>query len=63
MKDTGPGKYTNLISAILVLLAGFYVLFFMKLPISAAAKIIIGLLLLGYFILRMKLFMTRYKGD
>jgi len=57
MNDSRPQKIVNFLSAIIVLVAGFYVLFFMPLVgISAAAKTVIGILLILYFLIRMRYF-------
>jgi xanthine/uracil/vitamin C permease (AzgA family) len=58
-----PDKFVNLLSAFLVLIAGFYVIFFMPITLSPAAKIIIGLLLLVYFSIRMRYFKKKYGSD
>ncbi|HDL03361.1 MAG TPA: hypothetical protein ENH25_04430 [candidate division Zixibacteria bacterium] len=64
MNDSRPQKIVNFLSAIIVLVAGFYVLFFMPLVgISAAAKTVIGILLILYFLIRMRYFSRRYRRD
>jgi DMSO/TMAO reductase YedYZ heme-binding membrane subunit len=47
-------RVLNLATAALVLLAGFYVLLFIPLRISGTAKIIFGVLLVIYFLWRVK---------
>jgi hypothetical protein len=54
-------RIVNLLSAIMVLLAGFYVIIFLPLRISPLARIIIGIFLILYFLLRLKLYMNKYK--
>ncbi|SYZ74135.1 hypothetical protein TRIP_C60405 [Candidatus Zixiibacteriota bacterium] len=61
-----PELAVNLISAILVLLVGFYAILFVPLAISTMMKVLIGGLLILYFLFRMKLFLRKYheaKGD
>jgi hypothetical protein len=61
-----PELAVNLISAILVLLVGFYAILFVPLPISDSVKILIGVLLIVYFLFRIKFFLKKYreaKGD
>ncbi len=60
MSGPRPEKIINLASAILVLIAGFYVIFFMPINLSPATKGIIGLLLVIYFLFRLKYFKRRY---
>jgi uncharacterized membrane protein HdeD (DUF308 family) len=56
-----PEKIVNLLSAILVLVAGFYVIIFMPLQISPLAKILIGALIVIYFLLRLWYFFKKSK--
>jgi uncharacterized membrane protein HdeD (DUF308 family) len=63
MSSLRPEKIVNLLSAILVLIAGFYVIFFMPITLSPAAKVIIGLLLLVYFSFRMRYFKKKYGNN
>jgi hypothetical protein len=62
MDESRPQKIVNLLSALLVLLAGFYVIIFLPLRISPAARVIFGILLIVYFLLRMRYFRKRYGG-
>ena len=64
MNDSRPQKIVNLLSAIIVLVAGFYILFFMPVvTISPVAKTLIGILLILYFLLRIRQYSRRYGGD
>ena len=64
MNDSRPQKIVNILSAIIVLVAGFYVLFFMPaVGISPAAKTIIGILLVMYFLFRIRYFSRKYGRD
>ena len=63
MSKLRPEKIINLVSAVLVLAAGFYVIFFMPINLSPAAKGIIGLLLVVYFLIRFRHFKKRYGAD
>jgi len=64
MNDSRPQKIVNILSAIIVLIAGFYVLFFMPaVGISPAAKMVIGILLVLYFMLRIRQYSRRYHRD
>ena len=55
-----PEKIVNLLTAILVLVAGMYVLIFLPLPTSPLVKVIIGILILIYFLWRVRYFVRRY---
>ncbi|UCD17208.1 MAG: hypothetical protein JSV44_12275 [Candidatus Zixiibacteriota bacterium] len=55
-----PERIVNLLSAVLVLLAGFYVVIFLPLPVSPGGRIAIGALVLLYFLWRVKYFVWRY---
>lgn len=60
MESSRPQKVVNLLSAILVLLVGFYVIIFLPTGLSAGAKTIIGILLVAYFVVRIKYYSRRY---
>ncbi|PKK82743.1 MAG: hypothetical protein CVT49_12125 [candidate division Zixibacteria bacterium HGW-Zixibacteria-1] len=62
MDYSRPQKIVNILSAIIVLIAGFYVLFFMPaVGISPMGKGAIGILLILYFLFRMRYYYRRYK--
>jgi len=63
MSSLRPEKIINMLSAVLVLIAGFYVIFFMPISLSPAAKAIIGVLLVLYFMIRMRHFRKKYGND
>ncbi len=63
MSNLRPEKIINLVSAVLVLVAGFYVIFFMPITLSPAMKGVIGLLLVIYFLIRLRHFKKRYGAD
>ncbi len=63
MSGLRPEKIINLASAIIVLVAGFYVIFFMPINLSPATKGIIGLLLVIYFLFRLRYFKRKYGGN
>lgn len=62
MNESRPQKIVNLLSALLVLLAGFYVIIFLPLRVSPAARVIFGILLVIYFLVRLRYFKKRYGG-
>ncbi len=62
MTHARPNKIINLISALLVLLAGFYVVLFMPLTLSPMARVIIAVFLVVYFLFRLKLYKRKYKS-
>ena len=55
-------KIINLISSTLVLLAGFYVLIFIPLKIPGLTRVILGVLLVLYFLWRVKYVYKKQKG-
>jgi hypothetical protein len=55
-------KLVGLITAVLVLIGGFYILIFLPSGLSLLARLIIGLLIILYFMLRMKMIFTRKTG-
>jgi Ca2+/Na+ antiporter len=61
MANSRPEKIVNLLSALLVLVVGFYVIIFLPINISPAARVLIGLLLIVYFLFRMVHYSRRYK--
>lgn len=62
MIRTRTDKILNLVSSTLVLLVGFYVVIFIPLRFSIMAKIIIGFLLVIYFLWRVK-YIYGKKGE
>jgi len=64
MANSRPEKVVNILSAFLVLVAGFYVILFLPISISPLARIIIGVLLVGYFLVRLRLYRKKYgRGE
>lgn len=61
MANSRPEKIVNLLSAILVLIAGLYVIIFMPITLSPAIRFLIGILLAIYFLLRLKLYFKKFK--
>jgi hypothetical protein len=57
---TNPVGIVNLVSAFLVLIAGFYALIFLPVPLSGVGRIVIGTLLVLYFLWRLKHYSWRY---
>lgn len=55
-------RIVNLLSAVLVLVAGFYIIVFMATGLSVTVRIIIGVLLGFYFIWRIKYYLKGQKG-
>jgi hypothetical protein len=49
-------KIVNLLSAIIVLIGGFYIIFFMPIALSLLTRLIIGVLLVIYFLWRLNYF-------
>lgn len=60
MSNLRPQRIINLLSAILVLIAGFYIIIFLPTGFSGGVRILMGLLLVIYFLFRLKYFMRRY---
>jgi hypothetical protein len=60
MDNSRPQRIINLLSAILVLVAGFYIIIFLPTGFSGGVRILIGMLLVIYFLLRVKSFVKRY---
>ncbi len=58
--NSRPVGIVNLLSAVIVLVAGFYVLIFLPLPFSGGGRLIVGALLVVYFLWRLKYFFGRY---
>ena len=63
MDNMRAQKIVNLLSAILVLSAGFYVIIFLPLHISGTARALIGVLLVVYFLFRLRYYTKRYGSD
>jgi len=62
--NSRPEKIVNLFSAILVLVAGIYLIFFMpNTLLSPTARIIFGVVLIIYFVLRIILFLRRSRAS
>ncbi len=61
MPDLRASKIVNLASAVIVLIGGMYILFFMPIAISPAAKLIVAFLLVVYFLWRVRYFNRRYN--
>lgn len=62
MIRTRTDKILNLVSSTLVLLVGFYVVIFIPLRFSIMARIIIGFLLIIYFLWRVKYIYGKKAG-
>lgn len=60
--NSSPEKIVNLLSAVLVLFAGFYIIIFLPLTISVTMKIIIALLLIIYFLIRIRVYLKKYRS-
>jgi chromate transport protein ChrA len=56
-----PEKIVNLLSAILVLVAGFYAIFFLPVKISPAARILLALALILYFLIRIRYYIRQSR--
>jgi hypothetical protein len=56
-------KLVGLITAVLVLVGGFYIIIFLPSGLSLLARLIIGLLIILYFMLRIKMIFTRKAGE
>lgn len=61
MDKMRPQKIVNLLSAVLVLVAGFYIVIFMPVGLSPIARVIIGLLLIVYFMFRIRYYQRKYN--
>ena len=61
MPDMRSSRIVNLASAVIVLIGGMYILFFMPVAISPVAKLIIAFLLVVYFLWRLRYFNRRYN--
>jgi len=59
--NTRPQRIVNLISAILVLLVGFYAIIFLPFRGSPTVRILIGALLVIYFLFRLGYFFRKVK--
>ncbi len=55
-----PQKIINMLTATMVLVVGIYVVIFLPLPMSPLARIIIGVLILVYFLWRVRFFIRHY---
>ncbi len=55
-------KLVNLLSAVIVLVGGFYIILFMPIPISPLARIVIGILLVIYFLWRFNYYVRNSSG-
>jgi len=60
--NSRPEKIVNLLSAVLVLFAGSYVIIFLPLRISVTMRILIGLLLIIYFLIRIRVYLKKYPA-
>jgi len=56
-------KIVNLITAVLVLLAGLYVIVFLPLRFSGMTRVLLGLLIIVYFSWRMRSILRRPEED
>jgi len=63
MTNLRPEKIINIISALLVLVGGFYVIIFMPIQISPVTRVLIGFLLVVYFLIRLRHFKKRYGNN
>lgn len=63
MTNLRPEKIINIISALLVLVGGFYVIIFMPIQISPVIRVLIGFLLVVYFLIRLRHFKKRYGNS
>lgn len=61
MNSSRPNRIVNLASAIVVLAGGFYILFFMPVALSPFAKLVIAVMLVIYFLWRIKFYLKHYK--
>jgi len=62
MDKMRPQKIVNLLSAVFVLLAGFYIIIFMPVGLPGMARLIIGILLVVYFLFRIKYYQRKYRS-
>lgn len=62
MPELQPSKIVNLASAVIVLVGGMYILFFMPITLSLAARLITAFLLVVYFLWRVRYYHKRYNG-
>lgn len=62
MANSRPEKIVNLLSAMIVMVAGLYVIIFMPIALSPAIRFLIGILLTIYFLFRLKLYFRRFKN-
>jgi len=58
--NSRPEKIVNLLSAVLVLLAGFYAIIFLPLRISDTARVLIAIALILYFLIRLRVYRRKY---
>ena len=56
-------KIVNLLTAVLVLLAGFYVIIFLPLRFSGMTRVLLGVLIVVYFSWRMRSILRRPEED
>ncbi|MFH2035743.1 MAG: hypothetical protein ABIJ45_05015 [Candidatus Zixiibacteriota bacterium] len=54
MRYTKTQKILNLMTATMVLIGGFYIIIFMPTALSGLARVIIGIVLVAYFLFRVK---------
>lgn len=62
MPELRPSRIVNLASAVIVLIGGMYILFFMPITLSLTARLVIAVLLLIYFLWRIRYYHKRYYG-
>ncbi len=63
MSEHRAEKLINLITATMVLLAGFYVILFLPVPFSMAGRVLIGIILVLYFIWRLNQIRGRFGKE
>ncbi len=56
-------RIVNLFSAILVLIAGFYAIFFIPMRISTGLRIFLGILIIIYFFFRIRYYLRRVRSE
>ena len=60
-KSSGQ-KLVNLLSAVIVLIGGFYIILFMPISLSPFTKAVIGVLLVIYFLWRLRYYTRHSSG-
>jgi hypothetical protein len=63
MRNQKAQKIINYITAILVLVGGFYIIIFLPTGFSPAVRVLIGILLVLYFLFRVKYNSRKYGTD